>query len=100
MPAMSWSDFQVHLREMQAAIGVVRERSSDVEAAMGTIRTVFAEIGNQWQTPSALTLEEIQDWFTRASADLYALLEEVVRRLQVAYDNYHRTELANRQNLT
>lgn len=100
MPAMPWSDFQVHLREMQRAIGVVRGHSSDIETAMGTIRTAFAEVGNQWQTPSALTLEEVLDWFTRASADLHALLEEVVRRLQVAYDNYHQTELANRQNLT
>jgi hypothetical protein len=46
------------------------------------------------------SLEEVQQWFARSQTALHDLLEEVARRMQVAYDNYHEMELANYKNMT
>ncbi|WP_406178168.1 WXG100 family type VII secretion target [Streptomyces sp. NBC_00996] len=97
---MSWSDFKVHLGELKEAIKTVKDRSGHIASTMGRIAGEFETVGTEWQTPSSAGLEEVQQWFGRSQTDLRDLLDEVVRRMQVAYDNYHEMETANYDNMT
>ncbi|MFF2524091.1 WXG100 family type VII secretion target [Streptomyces liangshanensis] len=97
---MSWSDFKVALGQLQAAVGSVNGEAGNIAGSMSSISGEFAKIGSAWQSPASMTLQEVQEWFARSSSDLHALLEDVGRRLQVAYDNYHQVETTNTGNLT
>ncbi|MFI5798081.1 WXG100 family type VII secretion target [Streptomyces sp. NPDC051677] len=97
---MSWSDFRVHLGHLKEATGTVKGQSVQIESTMSRIAAEFRTVGAEWQTPSSASLEEVQQWFARAQTDLHDLLEEVARRMQVAYDNYHAMETANYNNMT
>jgi uncharacterized protein YukE len=100
MPDMSFSEFKVHLGHLKEAIGTVKNQSGHIAATMGKIATEFETVGTEWQTPSSASLEEVQQWFAHSQTALHDLLEEVARRMQVAYDNYHEMELANYKNMT
>ncbi|MFK4222302.1 WXG100 family type VII secretion target [Streptomyces sp. NPDC019890] len=100
MPDMSWSDFRVNLGHLKEAIGTVRGQSGHIASTMSRLAGEFETVGAEWQTPSSATLEEVQRWFARSQTELHDLLEEVVRRMQVAYDNYHEMETANYNNMT
>ncbi|WP_329373741.1 WXG100 family type VII secretion target [Streptomyces sp. NBC_01483] len=96
---MSFSEFKVHLGELKQAIGTVTSQSEHVESVMTQIVADFEAVSTEWKTPSSASLEEVQQWFARSQADLHGLLDEVVRRLQAAYDNYHDMEMANYKNM-
>jgi uncharacterized protein YukE len=97
---MPWSDFKVHLGHLKGAVGTVKGRSGHIATTMSQIAAEFETVGTEWQTPSSASLEEVQQWFARAQTDLHDLLEEVARRMQVAYDNYHAMETANYNHMT
>jgi uncharacterized protein YukE len=96
---MSFSEFKVHLGELKQAIGTVTGQSEHAESVMAQIVADFEAVSTEWKTPSSASLEEVQQWFARSQTDLHSLLDEVVRRLQVAYDNYLDMETANYKNM-
>lgn len=96
---LTWDEFRVDLRQMHQAIGSVTHESGLIEGYMNQISGQFSQVKAYWDTPSEMSFESVQQWFTRVQTDLHELLQEMIRRLQKAYDNYHQTELANTGNL-
>jgi WXG100 family type VII secretion target len=97
---LTWSEFKADLAQMQAAMGTVKRESDHINELMTTIAGEFAGVRSAWTSPSELSFDDVQKWFTKASADLHGLLEEIASRLHQAYDNYHAAEQSNYNNLT
>ncbi|WP_327111237.1 WXG100 family type VII secretion target [Streptomyces sp. NBC_01341] len=95
---MTASEFKVALSELHSAIGLVRTESGHVSDLINEIERNFNEAHTYWQSPSASTFERTSTWFTMASRELEALLAEMVRRMQTAYNNYVDAERANTHN--
>ncbi|MFF4243531.1 WXG100 family type VII secretion target [Streptomyces sp. NPDC001822] len=98
MPSMTPGEFRVALRELNAATNLVRRESGHVSDLIGQIETHFDEAHTFWQSPSASTFGTMSVWFSRSSRELEALLAEMARRMQTAYDNYVAAERANTHN--
>ncbi|WP_431949793.1 WXG100 family type VII secretion target [Actinacidiphila sp. bgisy167] len=92
-------EFQVALQDLHAAIGIVRSESGTVSGLIGRIQSHFDAAQSFWQSPAASTFETTASWFTTSSRALEDLLNEMVGRLQTAYDNYVAAERANTNNL-
>lgn len=99
MSEMSFSEFRVELAQLREAIGAVGREAQLIDTYMSTIAIRFLQVKDVWTSPAELTFEDVQQWFTRVQEALRQLLEETVRRMQAAYDNYHATELRNVNNL-
>ncbi|MGP4045981.1 WXG100 family type VII secretion target [Streptomyces sp. 2A115] len=95
---MSPGEFEVALGQLGDATGKVRGISGNIQGDLGQIRTEFARLPEAWRSPSESSSEPVMKWFDRVSADLHALLEETVRRMQVSYDNYLDAEKKNFHN--
>lgn len=53
-----------------------------------------------WHSPAFDSFEDVHRWFTSASIDLTDILDELISRLQTAYDNYRNAEGTNAKNMT
>lgn len=95
--APSWG---VILHELEETIGVVTHEHGVLEDIMSKVESEFLAVQDSWRTPAADTFNEYHTWFSSASKDLNNLLEDAIRRLRKAYENYHSAEEHNRQNLT
>lgn len=96
--SVSWNEFQVALGELRRSIGVVRGESAHISTLIGQVEKHFGAAHGYWRSPSATSFETMSDWFSRSSRELEALLQEMVHRMQVAYDNYASAERANTRN--
>ncbi|PSM42997.1 hypothetical protein C6Y14_12540 [Streptomyces dioscori] len=95
---MSRGEFEVALGRLGEATRKVRGISGNIEGDLEQIRSRFASLPDVWRSPAEASSEPVMRWFDRASADLHALLEEMVRRMQVSYDTYLDAEKANFHN--
>jgi|tagenome__1003787_1003787.scaffolds.fasta_scaffold20968753_3 WXG100 family type VII secretion target len=96
---MTWSEFKVDLGQLHHAIGVIRREHDQIGDALNRISREFDQCREDWNTPAAVTFDNVKVWLTTASADLNALLSEMVTRMQTAYNNYEHTEEVNSRNL-
>lgn len=96
--AMSLGEFHVALGDLRRAIGVVRGESEHISGLIDQVESHFEAAHTSWQSPSAASFEVMSSWFSRASRDLEALLRDMGRRMQTAYDNYAAAEHANTHN--
>jgi uncharacterized protein YukE len=96
---MTPEDFRVNLQQLKDAIGSVGNESGLIEGYMKQIEGEFSQVKAYWDTPAEMSFEDVQKWFTRVQTHLHELLDETVRRMQTAYENYHNSEFANTQNL-
>jgi len=92
-------NFQVDLKQLHDAIGGVRKEADSIAHSMSEIGRNANQLSTYWNSPSFATFDDVQKRFTHAANDLHALLEEVVYRMQVSYDNYRQAEQINYQNL-
>jgi WXG100 family type VII secretion target len=93
-------EFSIQLGELRTAIGLVQREHAAITAAMGQVETEFARAKESWDTPAALSYEDVQKWFERAAHDLEDLLAEMTRRMQHSYEVYREVEERNTRNLT
>ncbi|MFC5204630.1 WXG100 family type VII secretion target [Streptomyces kaempferi] len=96
---MSWDEFLVALGDLRGATGVVQHESEHISDLANQIQTHLNAAHSAWQSPAADTFKSISEWFTDASHELESLLEDMVRRMQAAYDNYAAAEAANTRNV-
>jgi uncharacterized protein YukE len=94
------TEFKVDLRQLSDAIGSVRRERDNIEHSMTYIGTEFRAAKEAWQFPSAYAYDDMQNWFMRVSGELKDLLDEIIRRMQDAYQTYHAAEVANTGNVT
>ncbi|WUH90756.1 WXG100 family type VII secretion target [Streptomyces sp. NBC_00433] len=99
MPTLSPDEYRVALGDLRTAIGSVRAESEHVSGLIGQIQSHFEAAHSYWQSPSATSFETMSTWLNGASRDLQAVLDEMARRLQTAYDNYADAEVSNTGNL-
>ncbi|MFI8008123.1 WXG100 family type VII secretion target [Streptomyces sp. NPDC086010] len=95
---MSPGEFRVALGELRRATDVVRSESAHISGLIDEIQQRFDAAQDSWRSPSGATFATMSAWFTTASRDLEALLEETVRRMETAYRNYADAETANTHN--
>ncbi|MFB9835736.1 WXG100 family type VII secretion target [Actinoallomurus acaciae] len=95
----TWSEFKVDLGQLHHAIGVVKREHDLISDLLTQVSSEFDKCRDDWNTPAAVTFDNVKVWLTTASADLNALLFDMVRRMQTAYDNYRHTEEVNALNL-
>ncbi len=96
----TWSEFRVDLGNLHHAIGVVRREHDRISELLTHVSSEFDKCSDEWNTPSAVTFDNVKAWLTTASADLNALLFDMATRMQTAYDNYKRAEEVNTRNVT
>ncbi|MGW7572110.1 WXG100 family type VII secretion target [Streptomyces tendae] len=95
---LSPGEFEVALGDLQRAIGKVRGLTGDLHSDLDQIGATFARLHTEWRSPAEATSEPVTEWFKRVSGNLYSLLDEIVRRMQVSYDTYRDVEEANSRN--
>ncbi|MET7695303.1 WXG100 family type VII secretion target [Streptomyces sp. NPDC005483] len=96
----SAAEWAVALGELHSAIGKVKGYSGEIQSCLSQIGTEFDKLGEAWRSPASATSEPVTEWFRRASQDLHELLEDMVRRMQVSYDNYLDAETKSYNNVT
>ncbi|WP_028933472.1 WXG100 family type VII secretion target [Pseudonocardia spinosispora] len=97
---MDFHGFEVALGEMSQAVTTVKQLSRQVGERMTRIGTLFDNIGDGWQSPSALSAKNVTDWFKKSSKDLNDLLDDANERLRTSYQNYHDIEQQNLNNIS
>jgi uncharacterized protein YukE len=95
----TFEEFKVDLKQLHNAIGSVRREHTAITDAMSAVGTEFGAVETAWGTPATTTFDDVQSWFVKVSKDLEDLLDDMVNRLQTAYNNYKHTEETNTQNL-
>jgi uncharacterized protein YukE len=96
----TWAEFRVDLGHLHNAIGVVRREHDRISELLTRVSSEFDKCRDDWNTPSAVTFDNVKVWLTTASADLNGLLFEMATRMQTAYTNYKHTEEVNTDNVT
>jgi WXG100 family type VII secretion target len=92
--------FKVDLQHLHDAIGTVTGIKNEITDHMSAVRTAMDGLGEAWKSPAHDTFPPVRTWFDNTQNDLRDMLEEIIRRLQSSYDNYHAAESANFGNVT
>lgn len=95
---VTWSEFEVDLGTMSTVIKTVTAEAHNIEGYMARIYDEFLGIDEFWNSPAERSIEPIRQWFSGVQNHLSGVLEDMIARLQTAYDNYRSVELANIQN--
>lgn len=97
---ISWDEFKVDLRQLHDAIGAVQRERDTINETMASIGTEFNRVKEAWVTPAEQSFDAVQAWLMRVTHDLENILDDSIRRMQVAYENYLETEEKNTKNVT
>ncbi|MFF9555295.1 WXG100 family type VII secretion target [Streptomyces albus] len=89
------AQFRVDLKALSDATANVQSASAEIAGHMQTIGTLAAQLRDHWEGPAYLSQESVQQWFQRTEKQLHELLDDIVRRMKVSYDNFRAAELAN-----
>ena len=92
--------FRIDLKQLHDAIGTITSIKTEITDHMSAVRRAMTSLGDVWTGPAQNTFEPLRTWFDTTQTDLGEMLEEIIRRLQSSYDNYHAAEQANFGNVT
>jgi uncharacterized protein YukE len=95
---MTWAQFQVDLQLLGSAVDSVGALSGHMQETLGYMQSNLKMVESAWTTPSSPSFELVVDWYTSCQTQLTALLDEIVARLKVAYQNYLNVETTNTGN--
>ncbi|NSC22898.1 WXG100 family type VII secretion target [Streptomyces albus subsp. chlorinus] len=95
----SLAQFHVDLQALSDATTEVGHVSTEIAGYMRTIATLATQLHDHWDGPAYLSFDSVQQWFQRTEKQLHDLLDEIVRRMKISYDNFHQAELVNLANL-
>ncbi|WP_326615432.1 hypothetical protein OG949_41650 (plasmid) [Streptomyces scopuliridis] len=99
MAEPSTQDWLANLAALKEAIGAVGRESAAITTDMASIATKMNDIGTSWSSPSYATFDDIKSWFQTSQHDLEALMEDILRRMNTTYSNYHNAEGTNYDNV-
>jgi WXG100 family type VII secretion target len=85
---------------LRNALGVARNESAQIDQTLTAIGSEFQSLSTVWQSPSFVTFQDMQTWFTTSADDLRNLLEDAVKRMDRSIKNYEDAERANFNNAT
>lgn len=92
--------FRVDLDRLDQAVGVVAKRRDQIKSDGELIKSALERIESTWSGPAGGTFAGLRRPLTKALDDLNQLLDEIVNRMRVSYQNYHSNENANRNYLS
>ncbi|RMB80404.1 WXG100 family type VII secretion target [Streptomyces shenzhenensis] len=93
-------DWLANLAALKEAIGAVGRESTEITTGMASIAAKMNDIGPSWNSPSYATFDDVKSWFLACQQDLEALMEDILRRMNTTYSNYHNAEGTNYSNVT
>jgi WXG100 family type VII secretion target len=96
---LTLTEFRVDLQQMEEAIGVLKLQAGLIDSRVATITTLLRSVPASWSSPAELTFNEVQQVCTAQLTRLTGLLEEMISRMQTAYQNYLDAEQSNVSNL-
>ncbi|MEU3710933.1 WXG100 family type VII secretion target [Streptomyces catenulae] len=91
-------EFRIELDRLHDTIGTVGGCTAAIEADIAAVKEAFRLAEGVWSSPSSATFSELQREFSDHMETLVALLYEMKRRMQAAYDVYHEVETKNTKN--
>ncbi|MBO8190328.1 WXG100 family type VII secretion target [Streptomyces oryzae] len=92
--------FRIDLKQLNEAIGTISTIKTEITDNMSAVRKIMNSLGDAWSGPAHNTFHPMKTWFDTTQTDLGEMLDEIIRRLQSSYDNYHAAEQANFGNVT
>jgi len=91
--------FMVDLAALSDAIGQVSGERDTMAGGITSLRSIFSQIEDSWQSPAASTFVSATENFNAVTDNLMGLLDDAISRMRTAYQNYSSTEATNTQNL-
>jgi hypothetical protein len=91
--------FEVQLQALWDAYVSVHKEHGVIMQKLDHIGRTAKGLSACWTSPIYADFEYVEGWFSRVAAELAELLQEIVNRLLVSYNNYHNAELTNLGNL-
>ncbi|UVN55725.1 WXG100 family type VII secretion target [Streptomyces albus] len=95
----SLAQFHVDLQALSDATTEVGHVSTEIAGYMRTISALATQLHDHWDGPAYLSFGSVQQWFQHTEKQLHDLLDEIVRRMKISYDNFRQAEAANFANL-
>jgi len=95
---MADGSFMVDLAALRSAIDQVSGERDAIHGGIMRVRSTFSNVEDHWKSPSGTSFITLATNFNGVSADLMSLLDEAIRRMWTAYDNYVNTEATNTGN--
>jgi WXG100 family type VII secretion target len=93
-------DWKVDLPALASATATVQTEAAKIKDTSARLYSVFNEIMLNWRGGAANSFRAEVPKFVQAEKDLAELLDEAVRRMKLAYDNYVDAEEKNVVSLT
>jgi WXG100 family type VII secretion target len=94
------SDFGINLQALSDAIATVKRERDNISGTLDQIDTRIRNVSAYWSGPAYDSFDPVAKWYNSARIDLMDILDEIVTRMQKSYDNYHKAESQNAQNMT
>jgi hypothetical protein len=94
------SQFKVYMGEFHEAIGVVSTQCKIVHETLSEIEHDLNAVTQLWQSPAANTFDPVRAEFKKSSDDLGDVLNGILHRMRITYQNYLEAERKAVQNLT
>jgi hypothetical protein len=94
------AQFKVMLDEFGEAIDVVAKQSARVHDILVGIGQSFRHVTDLWNSPASQTVEPLRVEYLASSDDLDDVLNGIVDRMRITYQNYVDMERKAVQNLT
>jgi YD repeat-containing protein len=88
-------DWSVELPKLWDAYVNVGRESTAVREDITKLKQTLSSVGENWRSPSGAEFEPLRKEFDRFAGDLVGVLDESVKRMKTAYDNYMESETIN-----
>ncbi|MFG1610857.1 hypothetical protein [Actinoplanes sp. NPDC049265] len=88
-------DFLVDLKALSDAMVSIKTQRNQVESDLVEVKNTFTGMVDDWDSPAGRSFQELTGDFMNASLDLVSTLDEGLRRMHVAYNNYVASESQN-----
>ncbi|GAA1226435.1 hypothetical protein GCM10009665_16220 [Kitasatospora nipponensis] len=92
------AEFKVDLAQLADAIVIVGARKDAIKEKVAIINDIFHQAESFWHSPAGTSFADFQAEFTQDMLNLNDLLEEMVRRMTAAHQQYVDVEQTNTAN--
>ncbi|MFE0462669.1 WXG100 family type VII secretion target [Kitasatospora sp. NPDC058965] len=92
------AEFKVDVEQLGEAIQIVGGRRDDIRLKVEAIDSAFKAAEGYWRSPAGSSFATFQAEFDRTMQSLDELLDEMVRRMTAAHDQYVEIEQVNTAN--
>jgi uncharacterized protein YukE len=97
---MSIADFKVNLADLKAATEIVSDKAKAIRQLSHMITERLQGVERAWISPAGGTFTELQIAATADMEMLNSVLDEMVRKMNIAHDNYELAEQNNTHNVS